>query len=125
MAGPLSPDERRALRGLAWSESVRKYQYIVLGGVGLMIAAWAYFLYALFTVPLHSGITFGILLALILLFVGAAGLTTGRVLRIRAMRRIAFRPCPSCQQLNLWLSEHCRKCGAALLGVEAPMPSRP
>jgi hypothetical protein len=114
MAGPLTAEQMRELRKLWWTPSVRRYQVVTLAGLGILLVSWAYLMFVIVTVPLHSGITAAMELALVLLFVGVGVMAVGIALRGRATRKIAYRMCPSCNSTNLWLSEHCSKCGAAL-----------
>ena len=114
MAGIPTPEQARALRKLVWATPVRPLHAMTLGGVGILVASWAYLMFALLSVPLHSGFTTPILAALVLLLIGGGIMVVGAALRGRAIRKIAYRPCSACHTTNLWLSEHCSKCGAVL-----------
>jgi NADH:ubiquinone oxidoreductase subunit K len=125
MLGPLSPEERRAVRSFFWSAPMRKAQITVLIGVSILFFATAWLMVLEFTVPPHSGITASDLVLLALLPIGAAVMVVGVALRGRTFRRTAVRPCPNCGQPNLWISGFCRACGTPLLGATAAGPAEP
>ena len=110
----MSPEERREFRRLLWSKPVLPFQLTANVGVVVTVAGFGYLLYLVRTGAPHSGIPAGVPVALGVTFAGLVILGVGFVLRTRTLRRVAFRPCLSCGQVNLWTSAHCRRCGAAL-----------
>lgn len=128
MAGPLSPEDRRAMRSLAWSTPrLRKCQYIRIVGGGLILVAFAvlaYYALALETgrIAYHSGVPLVLWFAMGVMVAGVTVQGVGTVLRNRALRPLAFRPCPSCGQPNLVVFTHCRSCGAPM-GPASPLNS--
>jgi hypothetical protein len=114
MFGPLTLEERQALRRMGWSEPVRKYQYLVFGGLAVWAVAWGYLAYSVVTGAIYSGNTSAYEIWIALFLAGATAWVVGVQLRRRVMRRITIRACDKCGELNFVFSNHCRKCGAAL-----------
>lgn len=112
--GPLTPEQRIAIRKLWWTPAVRPAQILTLVGLAILLVSWIYLAFVIFTVPLHSGITSADVDALILLFVGAGVMIAGVAWRNHTTRKIAYRPCPACRATNVFTSQHCSKCGAPL-----------
>lgn len=112
--GPLTPEQRIAVRKLWWTPAVRPAQILALVGFAILLVSWIYLAFVLVTVPLHSGVTSLDVDALILLFAGGGVWIAGITWRNHATGKIAYRPCPACRTKNVFTSEHCSKCGAPL-----------
>ncbi len=121
----LSADGQREVRRLFWSSALRRYQLTVLVAVAIALAGLVAGWIQDRTAPPHSGVTGADVTLGALAIVGDALVVAGVLLWSRALRRIAFRPCPSCGQWILGSSTPCTKCGAATPATPAsPLPSR-